>query len=132
MDPATATFTSMDSYAGNIYEPASLHRYLYANANPVKCCDPSGHSPLAMLTTSVSCLSMLRVTKIIGAMALFGGLINASTKALRTIYNNTFYDTEESIDVSDLLEEFINGFTGGGILGTAMIIVGLIAHSFLT
>ena len=131
MDPATATFTSMDSYAGNIYEPASLHRYLYANANPVKYCDPSGHSPLAMLTTSVSCLSMLRVTKIIGAMALFSGLINAGTKALRTIYNNTFYDTEESIDVRDLLEEFINGFTGGGILGTAMIIVGLIAHTTL-
>jgi RHS repeat-associated protein len=131
MDPATATFTSMDSYAGNIYDPASLHRYLYANANPVKYCDPSGHSPLAMLTTSVSCLSMLRVTKIIGAMALFSGLINAGTKALRTIYNNTFYDTEESIDVRNLLEEFINGFTGGGILGTAMIIVGLIAHTTL-
>ena len=47
MDPATATFTSMDSYAGNIYEPASLHRYLYANANPVKYCDPSGHYSVA-------------------------------------------------------------------------------------
>ena len=47
MDPAAATFTSMDSYAGNIYEPASLHRYLYANANPVKYCDPSGHYSVA-------------------------------------------------------------------------------------
>ena len=37
----------MDSYAGNIYEPASLHRYLYANANPVKYCDPSGHYSVA-------------------------------------------------------------------------------------
>ena len=68
MNPATATFTSMDSYAGNIYDPASLHRYLYANANPVKYTDPSGHSPLVSLTTSVRCLVMKDVTKILCTM----------------------------------------------------------------
>ena len=64
MNPATATFTSMDSYAGNIYDPASLHRYLYANANPVKYTDPSGHSPLASLTTAVSQLTVLQTNAI--------------------------------------------------------------------
>ena len=43
MDPSTGTFTSMDSYAGSIYEPATLHRYLYANGNPVSYSDPGGH-----------------------------------------------------------------------------------------
>lgn len=35
MDPSTGTFISMDSYQGSIYDPVSLHKYLYANANPV-------------------------------------------------------------------------------------------------
>ena len=40
MDPSTGTFISMDSYQGSLYDPVSLHKYLYANANPVKYTDP--------------------------------------------------------------------------------------------
>ena len=43
MNPATGTFTSMDTYGGSIFDPTSLHKYLYANANPVTYCDPSGY-----------------------------------------------------------------------------------------
>lgn len=42
MNLETGTFTSMDTYQGNLYEPVTLHKYLYANANPVKYTDPSG------------------------------------------------------------------------------------------
>ena len=35
MNPETGTFTSMDMYAGTLDNPVSLHKYLYANANPV-------------------------------------------------------------------------------------------------
>ena len=35
MNPETGTFTSMDTYAGTLDNPVSLHEYLYANANPV-------------------------------------------------------------------------------------------------
>ena len=44
MDTSTGRFISQDSYAGSISDPISLHKYLYANSNPVSNSDPSGYS----------------------------------------------------------------------------------------
>ena len=46
MDTLTGRFISQDSYAGEISDPVSLHKYLYANANPVMYTDPSGYFTL--------------------------------------------------------------------------------------
>lgn len=46
MSPETGTFISMASYAGSLDNPVSLHKYLYANANPVMYTDPTGYSPI--------------------------------------------------------------------------------------
>lgn len=45
-DPATARFTTEDPEAGRDLEPPSLHRYLYAYANPTVFFDPTGRATI--------------------------------------------------------------------------------------
>jgi RHS repeat-associated protein len=54
-NPSTGRFTSSDSFAGHLANPLSLHKYLYAAANPGNLSDPSGHDPFGaveMLTVA--------------------------------------------------------------------------------
>ncbi len=59
MDPSTGTFISMDSYQGSLYDPVSLHKYLYANANPVKYMDPTGYYSLVDMSVGMAGTSIL-------------------------------------------------------------------------
>jgi hypothetical protein len=43
MSPDAGRFQTMDSYEGTQEEPLTLHKYLYAHADPVNGTDPSGH-----------------------------------------------------------------------------------------
>ncbi len=43
-DPQIGRFTSQDSFLGQIDDPPSLHRYFYANDNPGRFIDTTGHA----------------------------------------------------------------------------------------
>ena len=58
MNPSTGTFISMDSYQGSIYDPVTLHKYLYANANPVMYTDPSGYLADMSLANTVAAVTV--------------------------------------------------------------------------
>jgi RHS repeat-associated protein len=54
MNPLTGRFWTMDSYEGGLGDPLSLHKYLYANADPVNGWDPSGYMALVSQTKVVA------------------------------------------------------------------------------
>ncbi|MBI3245681.1 MAG: VCBS repeat-containing protein [Deltaproteobacteria bacterium] len=51
-DQATGRFITTDPQQGNLFDPVSLHRYLYANADPVNNRDPSGSFILGTLVVA--------------------------------------------------------------------------------
>lgn len=65
MNPNTGRFWTMDSYEGDQYRPASLHKYLYASADAVNRVDPSGHADFNL----VSLLSAAFVGGVIAAIS---------------------------------------------------------------
>ena len=52
-------FTQRDSYAGNMQDPLTLHKYLYANANPVMYIDPTGYYSMMDMSMAMSMRNML-------------------------------------------------------------------------
>ena len=63
MNPLTGTFITMDSYQDGVYDPVSLHKYLYANANSVMFTEPSGYYSLAETSTAQAVNSILDKAK---------------------------------------------------------------------
>ena len=58
-DPSTGRFTALDPAAGSPQDPISLHKYLYAAANPVMNTDPTGMWTYIDVGFAVSILSLL-------------------------------------------------------------------------
>gem|GEM_PF-289106 len=78
MDPSTGTFISMDTFQGNVADPLSLHRYMYANANPISNTDPTGLFALADITASMNIRSTLQgISQAHGVMKIFKSIMLA-------------------------------------------------------
>jgi RHS repeat-associated protein len=56
MNPLTGRFWSMDSYQGSQSDPLSLHKYLYANADPANNIDPFGDTATLAEVGSVNAI----------------------------------------------------------------------------
>jgi len=57
--PDIGRFMTQDTYAGNMYDPQSLHKYLYCHANPVNAIDPSGQESLLSVTLAITIASFI-------------------------------------------------------------------------
>ena len=84
MDPETGAFTSMDTFGGSLSDPMSMHKYLFANSNPVMFCDPSGHTSL------MEEMTVLDIIEILAA----GALTSLALDMLSAIDNGEGYSFE--------------------------------------
>ena len=80
MDPRTGLFTGMDPFEGTAELPATLHRYVYAEENPLNNSDPSGRTTLTTTLPAISYGSALRAISIVGLLAV-ACAVNASLSA---------------------------------------------------
>jgi len=79
-DQGVGRFTTVDPWKGNQFEPVTLHRYLYAGANPVMNVDPSGEA-------------FGNITELMTAMTI-GAVVNSITTGMLNI--NTYqHDPEQ-------------------------------------
>ncbi|HZR79606.1 MAG TPA: FG-GAP-like repeat-containing protein [Candidatus Binatia bacterium] len=78
--PETGRFVTTDPFGGRIHDPVSLHRYLYANADPVNLRDPLGLFPTLATTAVVGALIGGLAGLLIGAT--LGGVRGAAIGAI--------------------------------------------------
>jgi RHS repeat-associated protein len=58
-DPATGRFNRLDPFAGDNFDPQSLHKYAYAHADPVNGIDPSGQFTIIEVVAVVAIILIL-------------------------------------------------------------------------
>ena len=114
MNPATGNFLTMDTYEGTIYDPDTLHKYLYANGNPVTYSDPSGNMfDLSSTTMGMGIQSLLNNVAQICYRGVMSGLINMT---LTAVMGGSF---------EDAMSSFVTGFVlGDGISAIRYFVVG--------
>ena len=83
-NPHQGRFTQQDTWMGNSSDPITLHKYLYANTNPVNNIDPTGNAAILaqMNTLSSSVLTSMFSISLTGARVVGRTFIAAATYSL--------------------------------------------------
>jgi len=75
-DQRQGRFWTADTFEGSIFDPSSLHKYLYTSANPANRIDPSGRFGLAETTVANSIGSTLDAIDGLSGSSIMQGLLN--------------------------------------------------------
>ena len=110
MDPKTGTFLSLDPYQGNRHDPASLHKYMYANANPVNNTDPTGMFSLGETSSSLYVLNIMDGTVGLNYALIFQMMMGAGS-AIRLAYS--IVDMVTAFFITHNAETFLHAAVNG-------------------
>jgi len=89
MNPASGRFWSRDEYEGSIRDPLSLHKYLYANADPANKVDPSGYDTLVGTLAGFPVRATINVLSTIRNIAIAAAIVCTLDNIASTILNET-------------------------------------------
>ena len=84
-DTNTGRFTRRDTYEGQITEPLTLHKYLYAHSNPVSGTDPSGLYTTVETSAANSIRNFLTEVYIDGTSKFINSLLSGEDPASETL-----------------------------------------------
>ena len=104
LNPDTGRFWSMDSFEGSGEDPLTLHKYLYANADPLNGVDPSGNETLLSLNAATAIQFAIR------------GFANVTASAGIKLITSKVLHTDFDYSVAEGLWDF----TAGGIVGAGV------------
>ncbi|MBR6402610.1 MAG: hypothetical protein IKS48_04435 [Eubacterium sp.] len=126
MDPSTGTFISMDSYAGSLSDPISLHKYLYCHANPIMNTDPSGNhisvSQLAVgMGLNISEINAEVVRNAILIRTLKGAAIGAVAGAVLGGIDSALSGNGIKQVLFDTIKGALGGMCVGAVIAIALI-----------
>jgi len=68
--PDQGRFATMDTYDGRIFEPLTLHKYLYTHGDPVNNIDPSGRQAIAQQAITYNFTILLTLARAAAAAAV--------------------------------------------------------------
>jgi RHS repeat-associated protein len=122
MNPSSGRFWTMDRAEGSVYDPATLHKYLYSNGDPVNRIDPSGRMSSEMLVG-------LAVASIIAAITVIGVVYKLTrpmpTRFVSFEWKNKWTFRNENLSIEEIqetknlaLESFRMAFVGFGVVVT--------------
>jgi len=74
MNPQSGRFQTMDTFEGVNQDPLTLHKYLYAHADPINRLDPSGHYTLTMELGDISLRDTLAAIAVVSYVAFIAYL----------------------------------------------------------
>ena len=93
-NPANGRFPTMDTYPGRMFEPPTLHKYLYTHADPVNGIDPSGNATVIetaaaqrMMTSLL--LRAVATTNSIHRVQTAVGIVQSLVQAFRLLSDPT-------------------------------------------
>ena len=106
MDTSRGRFISQDSYAGSVSDPTSLHKYLYANADPVMYSDPIGYKSAAKMSSVGAAIGALSGIIVPNVLSMLKNLdVNGKAESALSITNLSDICTE----IMWMLDIILNG-----------------------
>jgi RHS repeat-associated protein len=108
-DPVNGRFNRIDPFEGQVQDPRSLHRYLYAHCNPIRNVDPSGQFSLIEKTATLA-----------GKLTLMTAVMNYTISGIAS------YNVGKDCMTADGLIFNIGGYISpirGGIIGPVASLV---------
>jgi len=112
LDPETGRFHTLDTYEGSRSDPQTLHKYLYAHANPVMGVDPSGNE--WSLVGTLAKLAVVAVVASVGLAVAQRSMYGHSTETWEECYARMLDPIEEQLAFADAI-----GWYGLGSFATA-------------